>query len=144
MRQSCNVFVSKNQVIVATVAMTTHGFEIDSEPVYRLLADVSNSDLGKAVLNALRSYRKDVSPPGPDTSAQESPVLRLAGFRRWSQLERISRNVFVEQQNDRLKAIPTTRPHEGGFVHQNALAVECGLTPEEIGKAVREASSRSL
>lgn len=82
-------------------------FEIDAEPIYKLNEDRSGLVTGTAVLQALQAYRVDVAPPGPDATARSSPLLRIAGYKTWSQLERRSRNVFVVQDGDQARVIPT-------------------------------------
>jgi hypothetical protein len=52
MRRACNVFVGKAGVLLASAAMATNGFEIDTGPVVRLAADISWVATGAAVLEA--------------------------------------------------------------------------------------------
>jgi hypothetical protein len=139
MRKICFVYLRKKEALVISAAMTTHGFEIAQEPVFRLVKDQSETAIGEAVLKALNSYRKGVAPlpPGDDRG---DPVLQFVGVKTWGQLERTSRNILVKDESGSLSAVPTQRPPEGGYNHLNDLAVSCRAVPEEIGAAVRQAA----
>ncbi len=143
MRRSCNVFFREDEVLVASAAMTTHGFEIDADPVIKLCEDRSQIKIGEAVLLALKSYSVNVSPRGPNSDPKSSPVLRAGKYRTWGQLERRNRNVFVVEEAGSLRAIPTRRSAEGGYAHQNDLSIRAGLTAEEIGDAIQRALQSS-
>ena len=138
---SCNVFIRKSDVIVATSARTTHGFEIIAEPVFKVANDAPEGAIGTAVLEALRAYQVNVLPPSPDMSTKPSTLLRIAGYRNWGQLDKGSLNVVVEGDSDWLTLIPTQREPEGGVSHLNALAVKCRLTAEAIELALRKAGA---
>jgi hypothetical protein len=139
LRRTCRVYLRKNDTLVSSAAMTTHGFEIDDVPIFRLDADQPDAAIGKAVLQALNSYRWNVSPPGPE-GRHPDPVLEFAEVKSWRQLEKGSRNIFIREKDGSITAIPTRRPPEGGYDHLNELAVHCRAIPEEIGAAVRQAA----
>ena len=137
MRRSCRVYLRRNEILVVSAAMTTHGFEIDDEPVSRLIKGFD--DVGDAVLRALSVYRSRVTPPGPE-GRQQDPILRFAGVKTWGQLERTSRSLFVEEDAGSICIVPTRHSPEGGYEHLNQLKVCCRALPEEIRAAIREAA----
>ena len=139
---SCNVFVRKKDILVASLARTTAGFEIVIDPVFKIIGRSALS-VGRAVLESIQAYQVDVPSPGPDFTKSANPLLKIAGCKSWSQLEKASINVLVNLDSECIWAIPTRHEIEGGFGHLNGLAVKCEMNAEEIGQAVLKAASLS-
>lgn len=139
MMSSCNVFVRSADTLIVASARTKPGFEIDAAPVFKLAANEAPVAIGKAVLEALNSYRVNVNPP-PSNAAASSPLLQIAGAKGWSQLERVSRNILVVLEAGQVSAIPTRHDPEGGFTHMRELAISCKPIDEEIGIAIARAA----
>lgn len=119
--------------------MTTHGFEITQEPVFKLHENSTEIGIGEAVLKALNSYRHDVPTP-PLNDRQPDPLLEFIGVKTWGQLERSSRCILITEKLGSISATPTAHSPQGGYDHLNGLAVRCLPSADEIGAAVRRAA----
>jgi hypothetical protein len=76
--KGCGVFFFPDAIYVVAAARTVPGFEIDSEPVFKLDRQCPPLSLGDAVLSALKAYRMDVAPPGP-SGKNISPFFKQTG-----------------------------------------------------------------
>jgi hypothetical protein len=139
---SCSVFIRKKDILVASLARTAAGFEIITDPVFKLVGE-SAFGVGKAVLECIKTYQVDVASPGPGMAKLPNPLLRIAGCKSWSQLEKRSLNVLVNLDSESISAIPTRHEVGGGFSHLNDLVVKCEMNAEEVGHAVLKAASLS-
>lgn len=140
---SCNVFLRKKDILVATSARTIPGFEIIVAPVFKLRTDETPAALGQAVLDALSSYLVNVEPPGPNMNDLPNPLLKIAGCKNWGQLDRSSLNVFVTRYPDHVLVIPTRREPNRGAVHLPEQAISCEVSPAVVGDAVARAAALS-
>ena len=70
---SCSVFIRKKDILVASLARTTAGFEIIVDPVFKLGGE-SALAIGQAVLESIKAYQVDVSSPGPDMAKLPNPL----------------------------------------------------------------------
>jgi hypothetical protein len=140
---SCNVFFRKKDILVASSARTTAGFEIITDPVFKLERSQSAQAIGQVVLESMNAYRIDVPPPGPDMNSMPNPLLDIAGCRSWTQLDKSSINVMVNRYPDFVVAVPTQRDVGGGAKHLNEIAIECEATVEKVGEAVLKAAALS-
>lgn len=140
---SCNVFFRKKDILVASSARTTAGFEIITDPVFKLEIPQSPLRIGEVVLESMKAYRLDAPPPGPDMNEMPNPLLEIAGCRSWAQLDRSSVNVMVNRFPDFIIAVPTRRELGRGVRHLNDLAIKSETTGEKVGEAVLKAASLS-
>ena len=131
--KSCGVFLSVDTIYVVAASRTVPGFEIDSEPVFKLDRHCPPPSLGNAVLDALKAYRMDVAPPGP-SSKRMSPFLKQTGKKSWRQLEENTLHASVSLDGATIQIIPTERDARlGGYSHRPDLARECSLDDQDIG-----------
>jgi len=131
--KSCGVFFFPDAIYVVAAARTVPGFEIDSEPVFKLDHRCPPVSLGDAVLSALKAYRMDVAPPGP-SSKHMSPFLKQTRKKSWKQLEKVALHASVSLDGAAVQIIPTERdPRLGGYSHRPDLACESPLHAHDIG-----------
>jgi hypothetical protein len=131
--KGCGVFFFPDAIYVVAAARTVPGFEIDSEPVFKLDRQCPPLSLGDAVLSALKAYRMDVAPPGP-SGKNISPFLKQTGKKSWKQLERIALHASISLDGATMHIIPTERDaSRGGYTHRPDLASECTLDAQDIG-----------
>jgi hypothetical protein len=131
--KSCGVFFFPDTIYVVAAARTVPGFEIDSEPVFKLDRQCPPVTLGDAVLCALKAHRIDVAPPGPSSKIM-SPLLKQTGKKSWKQLEKYALHASVSLDGATMQIIPTERDTRvGGYSHRPDLACECSLGAQDIG-----------
>jgi len=138
-RSSCNVFVRKRHILVASAARTLAGFELIVDPIFELPVAATPSEIGQAALDAFAAYKIRVPNPGPDLANQPNAILRASGCRSWSQLDKSSRNVFLVRYPDTVVVIPTSQAPEGGVNHLNDQSIKCAAGARDIGEAVQMA-----
>jgi len=137
--KSCGVFFFPDAIYIVAAARTVPGFEIDSEPVFKLDRRSPPLCLGDAVLSALKAYRMDVAPPGP-SSKNISPFLKQTGKKSWKQLEKTALHARVSLDGATMQIIPTERDARlGGYSHRPDLACECSLDAQDIGTTLLRA-----
>ncbi len=134
--KSCGVFFLSEAIFVVAAARTVPGFEIDSEPAFKLDRRTPPSKLGDVIVTALNSHRIDVLVP--DTgSNQVSPLLEITGMKSWNELEHAATHVSIRLDQGIVRVIPTARdPRHGGYVHLPDQAFECADQPQDIGNTV--------
>ena len=138
-RSSCNVFVRKSHILVASSAQTISGIELIVDPVFELAVDATPSEIGRAALDSFSVYKAGVPDPGPDLAKMPNAILKASGCRSWGQFDRTSLNVFLTRHSDAVTVIPTRRAAEGGSTHLPDQSIRCEASAESIGGAVRAA-----
>jgi hypothetical protein len=103
-----------------------------SDPLFKCGPDASAREVGDLVVESLRSSVTDFD----RSSSSADRVLQFVGYKSWNAFERAAIRIEVENDGDTVKLIPTNSAPRGGFLHDPANAVKCGLQAEEIGKAL--------
>jgi len=140
--KSCDVYFFPDAIYVVASARTVPGFEIDSEPVFKLDRQIPPPAVGDAIIAALNSFRIDVAPPDP-RATKWSPLLIRAERKSWKQIEKVALHVTVSLDGATVRVMPTERDaRRGGYAHRPDLACDCTLQPEDIGMTVLGALER--
>jgi len=138
-RASCNVFIRKNHILVASSAQTVAGIELIVDPVFELSVNATTGEIGRAVLDSFAAYKVGVPDIGPDPANMPNAILKASGCRDWGQLDRTSLNIFLTGHSDAVTVIPTRRAVESGSTHLRDQSIKCEVSAESIGEAIRVA-----
>jgi len=106
--KSCSVYLFPDMIYVVASARTVPGFDIHSEPVFKVERNVQPSVLGDRVVTALNAFQFDVPPPSP-RSKDVGPLLKRTGLRSWKQLEARALHISVTLDGEIIQVIPTAR-----------------------------------
>jgi hypothetical protein len=137
--KSCGVYLFPDMIYVVASARTVPGFDIHSEPVFKMERGAQASVLGEKVIAALNAFRFDVPPPGPG-SKDVGPLLKQTGLRSWKQLEARALHISVTLDGEIIRVIPTARDlRHGGYNFKPDLTCECVLDRQEIGTTLLQA-----
>lgn len=132
------VYLSKGKLFLHASSRTTDGVWIASEPFSIVDLDVSDADLGQAILSTLRGSQAGVSHPRTWTGLLE-PLLTLANVRSWGAFARRASCVEIEEDDSNVSVIPTQNlGANDGFQAEPARAVVIeSRSTEELGAVVR-------
>jgi hypothetical protein len=134
-----NVDSRRGSLVVSSYSTTTAGFRVMNGWFVSLDDDVTDGDLGEAVLEALAHCRGGVPVPPRDSNPLR-PLLDGVGVRNWAEYATDAKAVSV-RSGDNLQVVPTeNRGSRDGFVEipDKTLRIPPPVTAAELGKAVRD------
>ena len=126
--------------VVHPLNRATTGLGIASEPVWRLPAASSASDLGAAVLSALAAWRDGV--PHPTVwKGYGKAFLKAAGVRSWRSLEAGAAHCIFSDDGLVLSFLPCKAGETSGFVPSGrpSEVISCEAPPDVVGAAALRA-----
>jgi len=144
-REIAAVLAGHGRFMLASVCKTACGVQLPADPIDRLRADVSETDLGAAVRRVLAASRRviDDPPPGMSAEAYGRPLVRAMGFRSARELCRGAKSINVAIEDGVFKAFPSRGDAKGSALFTGEIVVSPSLSDVDIGHAVREALDRS-
>lgn len=135
-------------LLVEVVDYSTQGMPISSGQVQKLDITASDDDLGRAILSAVASARRDAPHPSSaeDGARLLEPLLRSVGVRTWSAFVRGTRQTTISRVGHILRLSPSINlgPSEGfGSIEEPDLVVE-SVAAQVLGQIARQAIDRSV
>jgi len=135
------VYKRRKNLIVHPSSETTAGVVIATPPFTLLPEDVSPTDLGRAVLEALKASQEGVPHPtdwGPVTEA----LLNAAEVKSWANFAKGTISCALHSDGTSIRFTPKkNNAPRGGFtfLEDRALAIPAQSSAEDIGQGVLDA-----
>jgi hypothetical protein len=139
--KAATVYKRGNRIYIHASSKTTAGVWIATPPFIQVEADVSASDLGKFVVDALCASQLDVPHP-TKWSGVLAPLLEQAGVKSWATFMRKAQCLNLEADEQRLKVIPNRNlGMTEGFEPMLDKRIEAQLTSslDQLGTVLTEA-----
>lgn len=145
--RSASLYQFPDRMVICPLCRTEAGILITSEPYVVLPSDASATEIGAAVLEALR-LSDGVRPTPTDWKALAAPRHEAAGVSSEAAFQRRALLVSVEQSGDEILLEPThnggTDASRGGFhpLPELRLSLPKASEPQAIGVQVQQAFGR--
>jgi hypothetical protein len=144
-KAKASVIAGHGLLMLGSVAKTTKGARLLAAPFERLLDDVSDQELGAAVLRMLEASGRVIEhpPAGISAEAYGRPFVQAMGFQSAQELFRGAKSISVRVDEGKFVAFPSRGDADGTALFTGEVITSPSLRDSDIGQAVREAIGRS-
>lgn len=138
MSATCEVIGRGTKLYVFANCELQAGVRMSCPPVIVLEQNSGVEAIGRAVTDALRSFRANVPfPDDYDKAANE--VLKDTGFKNWRSFSKDAQRLGVQSTGTEILVTPTVADARGGYGDLNEKSIKVRNDPASIGTAVLDA-----
>lgn len=138
MSATCEVIGRGTKLYVFANCELQAGVRMACPPVTVLEQNSDVEAVGRAVTDALRSFRTNV--PFPDdynTAANEA--LKDTGFKNWRSFSKGAQRLGVRSMGTEILVTPTVADARGGYADLNDKSIKVRIDPASVGRTVLDA-----
>ena len=138
MDATCEVVGRGTKLYVFANCEVEAGVRLACPPVTVLEQNSDVEAIGRAVTEALRSFRTNV--PFPDDYEKAAKeALADTGFKNWRSFSKGAQRLDVSSTRTGILVTPTVADARGGYADLAAKAITVPLDPASVGRAVLDA-----
>jgi hypothetical protein len=140
MMKMAGAYMRKGEFLIHSNSRLTSGAWLETEPFFRASRDADPRTLGQLLRSAIAASSEGV--PHPDNwNNYPERTLQMANVKSWNAFMKGSRSCSVEQDNEKLRFIPTENRGREGFVQSHDLRFEisAAATDDVLGESLIKA-----
>ncbi|MCI0446047.1 hypothetical protein L0244_33655 [bacterium] len=134
MKKSVSIYQRANKIFLVPVGRTSTGLGLETEPVQTFLSNVSESDIGNGILQAISQSGKAVAQPSWNEFS--SPVEKAAGVKNWNEFVGGTKAAALDLMDSGYVITPLRPAHRGNFefVKDVSITLPPNSSAEELAK----------
>jgi hypothetical protein len=114
------------------------GVRLACPPVTVLEPNSDVEAVGRAVMDALRSFRTNVPFPD-DLNKAANDLLKDTGFKNWRSFSKGAQRLDVASKGAEILVTPTVADARGGYASLDAKSIKARVDAASVGRAVLDA-----
>ena len=138
MSATCEVIARGGKLYVFSNCELDAGVRMACLPVTVLEQDSGVEAVGRAVTDALRSFRTNVPFPD-DFNKAANDVLKDTGFKNWRSFSKGAQRLDVQSMGTEILVTPTVADARGGYASLDAKSIKVRVDPASVGRTVLDA-----
>jgi hypothetical protein len=138
MSATCEVIARGTKLYVFANCEVQAGVRMACRPVTVLEQSSDVEAVGRAVTDALRSFRTNVPFPD-DYNKAANEALTDTGFKNWRSFSKGAQRLGVQSVGTEILVTPTVADARGGYADLNDKSIKVGIDPASVGRTVLDA-----
>ena len=138
MSATCEVIGRGTKLYVFANCEVQAGARMACPPVTVLQEDSDVEAIGRAVTDALRSFRTNVPFPD-DYNKAANEALKDTGFKNWRSFSKGAQRLDVRSMGTEILVTPTVADARGGYADLKDKSIKARIDPASVGRTVLDA-----
>jgi hypothetical protein len=138
MSATCEVIRRGTKLYVFANCELQAGAQMACPPVTVLEQNSDVEAVGRAVTDALRSFRTNVPFPD-DYNKAANEALKDTGFKNWRSFSKGAQRLGVRSMGTEILVTPTVADARGGYGDLSDKSIKVRIDPASVGRAVLDA-----